>query len=115
MKDSTRFKLLALLAGVVLVGGSSLFTTTARWYARQAVAWHELPPPVRDSLLGHVGTAVVVEIERGPSAGSQPTYRIRVSAPDTPTQRLWLAEDGTQWPPTDSRPANSDSLPPSRD
>ncbi len=115
MEESARFRLLILLVGLALIGGWLAFMETARWYGRQGVAWHELPPPVRDSVLDRLGEVVVLEIERGPKATARLTYRIRVSTPEARTLRLWLAEDGTRWPPAESGPSTSESLSPSRD
>ncbi len=115
MDESVRFRLLVVAVGVLLFGGWVLFTETARWYGRQAVDWHELPPPVREAVLHRFGEIVVLEIERGPSVAPHATYRIRVSAPQSPTVRLWLAADGTDWPPADMDAAASETSADPRD
>lgn len=81
--------------GLLLV----LVLLLARQLGQNQVAWDQLPPAVQGYLVAQLPEGfAVVQIEKGPTP-RQKTYRVLVSGPGTRSQKLWLAADGSHWPP----------------
>lgn len=101
MQRDTRYRLITLLVGIGILVVVFLFLALVRIAADAHVDLDQLPPPVLQALREHAGDdPTLVQVFRASTPNTR-TYRIVLELPDGSSQRLWLAADGTPWPPQD--------------
>ena len=99
MRPAATFRLVTLATFFVVIGLVWLFLWSARRFGQSQMALDDLPESVLRALEGHVEERVAfVQVDRK-SLGERQTYLVRLWLPNGPPERLWLAADGTRWPP----------------
>lgn len=99
MQSDTRYRFITLLVGFGFIAVVLLFLALVRVAADAHVDLDQLPAPVLETLREQAGDeTTLVQIFRG-STPNVRAFHIVLELPDGRSERLWLAEDGTEWPP----------------
>lgn len=99
MPSADRYRLITLLVVLGVLGGLFSFLALVRVAADAHVDLDDLPVPVLHALRERAGEEVaLVQVVRGATPDAR-TFRIVLELVDGSTERLWVAADGTPWPP----------------
>lgn len=107
MQSDTRYRFITLLVGLGVIAVVLLFLALVRVAADAHVDLDQLPAPVLGALRERAGDeTTLVQVFRG-STPNDRTYHIVLELPDGSSERLWLGENGSEWPP-ESEPTRLD-------
>lgn len=105
MERDARYRLITLGVILAMLAGVFAFLHLAHLAGESQKEWGDLPEPVRRVLRKRAGDVAVVQAFDG-ATPRVVTFRITLEHPDGRREQLWLAADGTSWPPAATRAAD---------
>ncbi len=98
MRIEAKYRLAVLVVLAGILGVSALFLRLARSLGQSQVSLSNLPASVVRAVAERAGSAIVlVQIDERETPCGRRTFVVHLEHPSGSSERLWLAEDGSDW------------------